>query len=129
MIEVNDILLLILQRARALISRKRSWIKRFLAKNRAGYYVSPFDEKVCAFCATGALNRAVNDVVVEMEEEDLKGGILLDKALDEIGKSLHTVKYGRMDLSLFNDLASTDHEDVLALFDNTIDRIQKEAGA
>lgn len=100
----------VLIHARKLITDPAHWTQGYAVRDAEGNSDVPIDKAVC-FCAIGACMRA---------EHDLKTAYAASS--DPLYDTLHElgIKYGLAD---YND--SHTHEEVLALFDKTINRLKE----
>ena len=106
----------VLKAARELISVRERWTQGLSARNARGARVKPQTEEATCWCAIGAICRTA-------EPGTLHRPVGPDSpvwpAIDELSKGL------RFGLAYFND--HNPHSRVLARFDRTIARLEKEA--
>lgn len=107
----------VLVRAREFISDPARWTKGTASRDAEGNEVDPRDG--CTFCIFGALRLAVNDQTFYDYYRQAADELCYDK----FGQT-EDVKWTA--LTKFNDAPETTHDDVLALFDKTISRLQEK---
>lgn len=101
-----------LRLARALIADEKRWCRGVSARDKHGQHVSALAQEACRWCASGAL--------VAVNKDDLEPA---SKALDELEHVISAeIRHG-LDLPMFNDTRT--HAEVLALFDWTIDKLDR----
>lgn len=94
--------------ARELIASPAAWTQGEFARDAHGKPVHPRSETATCFCLLGALNRAGGDTL---------------GAAGAMTEVMASSKYRRhFSLPIFNDSHKTDHEMVLDLIDQTIER-------
>lgn len=96
----------LLRAARELLSDRGRWTKRAMARDCQGASVHPRDGVAHCFCSAGALEKC------KVFDED---ALVASEAL---ARTIY-VQEG-VGLVTYNDLASTSHADVLALFDKAV---------
>ena len=111
-------------RARNLIAKPESWTKGYLSRDAQGLVPFTENDAVC-WCAVGALQHTY------IRHNDL--GDSISEALDALDHQIRVqirVRGGSdagdlisTSISIFNDLATTTHQDVLDLFDGAISRM------
>ena len=100
----------LLQQAKGLIDEPNRWTRGFMARDKFGTVVDPRDPAARCFCIIGALHRAAPGCRCSLEGE-------LKKDLP---------KGGTAHIPFFNDREETQHADVMALFDRTVARLERE---
>jgi hypothetical protein len=105
-----------LKHARALIATPEQWTQDTLARDLHGNKVQVNSPLATCFCSIGAIRRAF----VDSNENDL--GPEFWSTVGELSCHL-PVPFDR-DLVFFNDAFERTHEEVLAAFDATIERLE-----
>lgn len=108
----------VLRLAREMIASPERWTKGALARDRDGYPISIHDslsDGACQWCAIGAIQQACVDMQMEIDVEI--------KARGELQTSIPD---GMVHIDVFNDAPNTTHADILALLDETIERLEGE---
>lgn len=129
----------VLKKARELIASENNWVKgKYATGDNVKPGVSDFTglgrsvtsvaiPGVDCFCSVGAVHRAA--YLLNSNGTGRYSGIdpIADAAVLQLGISLGSKdQYGEVDVIRFNDYPSTEHSEVLALFDRTINRVEKE---
>ena len=121
-----DDALRILEGAKALLDR--GWNQNNFAQNAAGEPVQPEEGSACSWCLTGALARAAQNIGVSARVLPYRAAL---KALQEAVpfrarggfKDFDAVT----DLTAFNDFFTRTADEVIALVDAAITRVETEA--
>lgn len=105
-----DVSLTLIQQARAKIADPQNWVRHVSARDSQNFPVSYGEPTACRFCIIGAL-----------ASSESKPGEY--NAAHKFLADLLPPEYAGW-LSSFNDAKSTQHADVLALFDRAIGALQ-----
>jgi len=108
----------VLTGAKTLLEEK-GWTTRYLARNKDGGCVNPFDDTAACFCAVGAIRRADRD----------GGGaewVVRERTVEALRSTIPGNRYnGAFGISLYNDSPNTTKADVLSWFDRAIEKAQE----
>lgn len=107
-----------LRKARALVAK--GWRQGGQARNADGYPCSPCSSEAVAWCVLGACN-----AVSAAEGVPLQHGTCAFDAWSAIGETVRD-RIGRVDVVHWNDTEGCTQEEVLALFDETIARVERD---
>ena len=103
----------ILQKARETISKPDAWTRQAYARDSIGKPAMPDSHEACSFCVWGSLfSAAPNDKDLRNEAGR--------QLIQQLGKT-----HDDSSLVKFNDSCNTKHQDVLDLFDATIERLKE----
>lgn len=101
-----------LKAARALIATESTWVQFSSAEDDAGEEVPPSSPFAVCFCSAGAIDRAT------------KPGWVKESVLKALDDTVRKLQYNHCeDISQYNDTHS--HTEVLAVWDATIERLEK----
>lgn len=113
----------ILKGARELLAKPGVWIQDESARDENGHRVDPHDSRACMFCSAGALDH------IEKTKSQRTGVVYTNSSIaaQELDKTIHTWYDPEdcEDFVMFNDLGTTRLDDVLRMFDTTIERLEK----
>lgn len=96
------------EEARRLLSDPERWTKGASARDRNGIPIGSLNHNATCWCSFGAIDKVVNY------------NVLLQ------GYDIWLTKYLGKSYIQYNDLSSTTHEDIMKMFDETIDLIKRE---
>lgn len=102
--------LTVLKQARELISSPDKWCKGAFARDSAGLPVYPVDSDACYWCAEGAVGKVVTE----------SNNCCLTDCKRELNKTVGGL------FIFWNDKDERTHAEVLAAFDETIERLENE---
>lgn len=102
--------------ARALIATPEQWTQDALARNQIGVRIPVDSPHAICFCSLGALRRSF----VDAHESDFS-----DEFWSTVSElTCHLPPRSGSDLVFFNDTTGRTHEQVLAVFDAAIERLE-----
>jgi len=109
----------LLRAARATIEKPEKWCQGEYARNALGQLDQPDNDTACSFCAEGAVLRAYS-----LENQKSAGAVDILHSAEARGflrMALRERTELADSLSVFNDLPTTTHADIIALFDRAIE--------
>lgn len=106
----------VLKAARHLLSDPNRWTKRAYARAADGLDIDATSDMAVSFCAIGAMRHVTGSDSIVDNEEYGEAMVALNGAVVWPGKLCRTAR--------FNDHPDTTHEDVLALYDRAIERLE-----
>jgi len=118
---INPFTLDRLRRARRLITDPRYWTQGAYARNIQGDECAPDEPPAFCFCTYGALARATGCRPFEVSTY---AGEALDALVLTLNEDFDDMPIAS--IPEWNDNSQRTHADVLALFDKTIERLEKE---
>lgn len=104
--------------AKTLLEEK-GWTTGYLARNKDGVCVAPFDVTATCFCAVGAIHRANQDGGIVEE-------VVWERVVEALRETIPGNRYAEaFGISLYNDSPNTSKADVLAWFDRAIEKAKE----
>ena len=111
----------ILVKAQKLI--EQGWCQGEFARDENGKIVSPYNEKACSWCASGA----IRVTIVSNGQTSLKPYRLLQEIISKKPIEYSTIIFSDSDaIAAFNDHPKTTQNDILELFDKAIARCDND---
>jgi len=105
---------------RGLSRVKKGWTQRVFARNAQGIAVPPYERDACKWCAVGALVFDQMDLIGS-------GALAVEAVKGELHKTKNSDWYVEYELlSVFNDVQTRKHEEIVWLYEATIARLKKE---
>ena len=121
-IDVNPLVHEVLLRARDLISTPEAWTKRSFARGKNGRPTAPSASISTQWCMTGAVQRSARAVTTRF---DARWGVVVNEAI--IALTEHPAI--KKSIAFFNDHSNTTHDDVMRVFNETIDKLSSSMKA
>jgi hypothetical protein len=115
----------ILIAARAILADPAHWTKNTFARDRNNEPIDPTSPDAVCFCAVGAIKKVINIVSNPysndlLQEKDTAKFEELRKHTAHLNNSVELVTGQLISIVSFNDWSSTEHADLLAVFDHAI---------
>ena len=112
----NADILLVLKEARAVLSQPSAWTQGVLARGIDLKPLKAEDPLACSFCMGGAVHKVCQKLDI----------MVAHQALQALWAGLGKEHWNN--IASYNDARDRTHEEVLAVFDRTIKRLEKSHG-